>query len=252
MRRDCGARQLRSAKRHGLGARNPHPAFRQGFPNNRSIIKPVRERASQRTANAMYYWLNREREIARVRTRQQATLVLLRRLRTRPCAECGQSFEPHQMDFDHRDPWAKSFRLTSGCALLTSRHRLRAEINKCDVVCANCHRLRTRARALLSPGKVLPGSSKYIQRKRDRWRMHARLLDRLRDVPCHDCHGRFPPCAMDFDHRDAATKAAGVTRLVGRAGTNRILAEVAKCDIVCANCHRSRTAARRAAPPERE
>jgi hypothetical protein len=36
-----------------------------------------------------------------------------------------------------------------------------------------------------------------------------------------------------------------VTLMVGRAGIDRILAEVAKCDIVCANCHRLRTFERR-------
>lgn len=46
---------------------------------------------------------------------------------------------------------------------------------------------------------------------------------------------------MDFDHRDAATKQHTVTRMVGRATMDAILAEVAKCDIVCANCHRLRT-----------
>ena len=46
---------------------------------------------------------------------------------------------------------------------------------------------------------------------------------------------------MDFDHRDPATKRHGVTRMVGRATTETILGEVAKCDIVCANCHRLRT-----------
>jgi hypothetical protein len=33
--------------------------------------------------------------------------------------------------------------------------------------------------------------------------------------------------------------------MIGRAGTARILAEVRKCDIVCANCHRARTFRRR-------
>ena len=33
--------------------------------------------------------------------------------------------------------------------------------------------------------------------------------------------------------------------MIGRSGTERILAEVAKCDIVCANCHRARTFGRR-------
>jgi hypothetical protein len=50
---------------------------------------------------------------------------------------------------------------------------------------------------------------------------------------------------MDFDHRDQRAKTSGVTRMVGRAGVARILAEAAKCDIVCANCHRARTLARR-------
>jgi hypothetical protein len=51
---------------------------------------------------------------------------------------------------------------------------------------------------------------------------------------------------MDFDHRDPSEKLSGVTRMIGRSGTPRILAEVAKCDIVCANCHRTRTFTRRA------
>jgi hypothetical protein len=38
-----------------------------------------------------------------------------------------------------------------------------------------------------------------------------------------------------------------VTRMIGRSGAERILAEVAKCDIVCANCHRLRTFERRMA-----
>jgi hypothetical protein len=52
---------------------------------------------------------------------------------------------------------------------------------------------------------------------------------------------------MDFDHRDPDTKRYTVTRMIGRAGTETILAEVAKCDIVCANCHRLRTFDRRMA-----
>jgi hypothetical protein len=57
---------------------------------------------------------------------------------------------------------------------------------------------------------------------------------------------------MDFDHREPAMKRSGVTRMVGRAGAARILEEAAKCDIVCANCHRSRTVARRIGFSKRE
>jgi hypothetical protein len=50
---------------------------------------------------------------------------------------------------------------------------------------------------------------------------------------------------MDFDHRPGETKRAVVTRMIGRSGLARIFAEAAKCDIVCANCHRRRTFVRR-------
>jgi hypothetical protein len=126
-------------------------------------------------------------------------------------------------------------------------NRLLDEVAKCEVVCANCHRARTWiSNAARSMNQVTVGrSSLYLERKRATWREHVRVLGKLRDVPCADCGRRFPACAMDFDHRDQRAKTSGVTRMVGRAGVARILAEAAKCDIVCANCHRARTLARR-------
>jgi hypothetical protein len=66
-------------------------------------------------------------------------------------------------------------------------------------------------------------------------------------VPCCDCGQTFPQCCMDFDHRDPRTKLARVPALIANSGWARILAEVDKCDIVCANCHRLRTHVRRTA-----
>jgi hypothetical protein len=143
------------------------------------------------------------------------------------------------MDFDHRDPQLKAFRLTAGAVMLKSQEALLAEAKHCDVVCANCHRMRTWVR---HGNRSEPtGSSPNLARHRALWRAQARLLDELRNVPCADCRRRFPPCAMYFNHRDPATKRQAVMRMIGRSGTERILAEVAKCDIVCANCHRLRT-----------
>src|SRR4029079_13877073 len=168
----------------------------------------------QRTANVAYYRRNRELEIPRVRARQAVRLALLRALRMVPCSDCGRTFAPYQMDYDHRDPWTKSFRLTSGAALGASMERLLAELAKCDVVCAVCHRIRTlaqhRERLRL---RTSVGTSRRLDERRRRWTEHGRLLDQLRDRPCVDCGGRFPPCAMDFDHLDADRKRIGVTRL---------------------------------------
>ena len=79
------------------------------------------------------------------------------------------------------------------------------------------------------------------------------MLERVKRRPCDDCGGRFLSCAMDFDHRNPAHKRYTLSRVVGRAGNERIMAEVTKCDIVCANCHRDRTHRRgEASSSERE
>src|SRR6476661_3498495 len=203
-------------------------------------------RPDQRHYNVAYYAANREREIERVRARQLATIEFLRKLRDVPCSDCARRFAGHQMDFDHRDPSQKRFNLSSARAGLKNRAELLAELAKCDIVCANCHRIRTRrqhrARLAMRTLSLSPRTEEY----RLRWRYHADILDQLRSVACADCGGTFPQCAMDFDHRDPTTKTRSVTRMISRASIERILVEVAKCDIVCANCHRLRTFERRA------
>ena len=213
----------------------------------------MRPRPSQRDANVRWYAANREREIERVTRRQAASTAFLRELRDRPCADCGRRFHPVQMAFDHRDPAQKRFTLAK--ALLKNRADLLVEAAKCDVVCSNCHSVRTRKQHRERLARRGPSQAKgaRIDAQRDRWRYYADLLDQLRDVPCVDCGRRFPPCAMEFDHRDPSTKVAAVTRMISNAGWKRISAEADKCDIVCSNCHRLRTFVRRSGSlPERE
>ena len=161
------------------------------------------QRRDQRAANANYYRRNRDREIARVRRRQDATRDALRELRQRPCHDCGEAFKPHQMDFDHRDPIAKAFRLTSSRGMLAAQKDLTAELVKCDVVCANCHRIRTRDRAEGQPGAIdARPQSRDLARRRAYWQGRARLLDDLKSRACVDCAADLPslrhglrPCA---------------------------------------------------------
>jgi formate-dependent nitrite reductase cytochrome c552 subunit len=205
----------------------------------------------QRYYNVRYYAAHRDSELERVKKRQAATLQWLRDLRRRPCADCGESFPPYVMDFDHRDPAKKLFAITTGSSYLRSRAKMIAEIEKCDIVCANCHALRTYAslmerRRRSTPEEWTSGKSMYLERKRAHWRASAAILNRLCDVPCADCGRRFPPCVMQFDHLDPTTKKLTISRSRAR-GHATLLAEVAKCDIVCTNCHRERTYKRRMA-----
>lgn len=82
------------------------------------------------------------------------------------------------------------------------------------------------------------------QQRRDRRARNRAVVEEAKSAPCLDCGGSFPPYVMDFDHRDGKGELGrGISRLVG-AGTcslERLHEEIAKCDVICANCHRIRT-----------
>jgi hypothetical protein len=65
--------------------------------------------------------------------------------------------------------------------------------------------------------------------------------------PCADCGIQYPYYVMEFDHLDAGVKHFNVSAGVTRASHERILAEIAKCEVVCANCHAERTHQRKQA-----
>lgn len=66
----------------------------------------------------------------------------------------------------------------------------------------------------------------------------------MKCVPCMDCGEYYPPFVMDFDHlRNKTINIADAA--VRWTDAKRLLEEIAKCDCVCANCHRVRTYIRR-------
>lgn len=70
-------------------------------------------------------------------------------------------------------------------------------------------------------------------------------------IPCTDCGGTFPPTCMDWDHLDASAKEFNISGDSTRElySYDKIDAEIKKCELVCSNCHRIRTAIRRGDPP---
>lgn len=68
------------------------------------------------------------------------------------------------------------------------------------------------------------------------------LINKHKDKPCVDCGIKYPSYVMDFDHIDATTKVTNICNLKRhRVAFVKIEAEIAKCEVVCANCHRERT-----------
>ena len=74
-------------------------------------------------------------------------------------------------------------------------------------------------------------------------------VNSLKTKACLDCGHTFPPVCMDFDHVKGS-KSFNIARAVGTArNLNRILKEIAKCEVVCSNCHRIRTQSRTSPTP---
>lgn len=58
---------------------------------------------------------------------------------------------------------------------------------------------------------------------------------------CADCGYNEHPVALDFDHLPGEEKKFGIGTELARRPWAEVEAEMAKCEVVCANCHRIRT-----------
>lgn len=76
---------------------------------------------------------------------------------SRVCTDCKENYPYWMLDLDHID--GKDFNLAAYKTKTSSIEVVMLEIEKCEVVCANCHRNRTHLR-LISSGNSLPDISK--------------------------------------------------------------------------------------------
>jgi len=293
------------------------------FQHQATGKRQTRCRACQAEYRRGHYQRNREayltRELARMRGyREENRIRLFEYVRAHACVDCGED-DPLLLEFDHRDPESK----VAEVAWLANRKPWRAvlaEIEKCDVRCANCHRRRTAhqfawpkltrtrqreaelaAVALLDRPKLQSRSAmswleladtkkcttcgvtksiaefalkdkasgrrsakcracqnEYsrdhyvrkredhlrrarVRRKRDREICRHQAYEYLLTHPCVDC-GETDPVVLDFDHRDRGLKRSTISRMLRQCSWAVVAAEIARCDVRCANCHRRRTA----------
>src|SRR5574343_932184 len=148
--------------------------------------------------NNDHYANNKAYYIEKAMLHRQRMRAFVASLKTGPCVDCGQTFPPCAMDFDHVRG-AKVLGVANLVAL-GSKDRILAEIAKCDLVCACCHRIRTHGRK--------------------------------------DC----PPSGTDTTQVSEVCSPSSILGEGAAGGTSAqpssLQAELAKCDLLCANCHR--------------
>src|SRR5690349_6082894 len=71
------------------------------------------------------------------------------------------------------------------------------------------------------------------------------FVQKLKEKPCTDCRACYPTECMDWDHV-RGKKLYNIGTMVAHGHSKAaVLRELAKCELVCANCHRVRTRERR-------
>lgn len=77
---------------------------------------------------------------------------------------------------------------------------------------------------------------------RDRRNLVVKYLQKVKqDSVCMDCGIDYPYWILQFDHRPGTVKVGAVGNMIRNVSLDAVKAEIAKCDIVCANCHSDRT-----------
>lgn len=124
------------------------------------------------------------------------------------------------------------------------KERARSNAKKNGALSRARHRgaIRERLRLRVRTDPVFAAKRRAVSRRRGR--EQRAKIEKLKASPCLDCGRRFPPECMDFDHRDGTIKRGTISQLLSHSW-DQILSEIAKCDLICANCHRIRTRRRR-------
>jgi len=97
---------------------------------------------------------NRTKKATEQSKRRQAVKLVIDKIKSEtPCCDCGRKFHPVAMDFDHIKGKRKS--IASMYSQAYKIDLILEEIERCEVVCACCHRIRTmERRENLSPKKT--------------------------------------------------------------------------------------------------
>lgn len=85
--------------------------------------------------------------------------------------------------------------------------------------------------------------AKRIEKQKFNRQTKRQLINEIKtSKPCSDCNKFYPYYVMDFDHI-IGKKLCNVSSMSSKLNSTikNLLSEIAKCELVCANCHRQRT-----------
>lgn len=140
----------------------------------------------------------------------------------RGCKQCREE-DSACLDFHHLAE--KEMKVSKMVTYGYGKDRLRAEIAKCEVLCANCHRREHRNE---SKNRSTDGVGDRLRSMVDRYK---------RQNGCEQCP-EDDPVSLVF-HHNSDKKRATVSQLLSDGRPERVVrAEMENCVVLCGNCHR--------------
>jgi hypothetical protein len=172
-----------------------------------------------------WHYKNRQRHTEQELNRRARRRQWLNKYKeSRGCKQCGVA-DAAVLDFHHTDPQSKRMAINKMVTYGHGKDDLQAEIEKCEILCTNCHR---KSHFEIPKKGATEGTA-----ERRRW-----IYEYKRSADgCRRC-GETDPACLVFHHH-SGEKSETIASLVGDAyPKEKIRSEIKKCVLLCANCHR--------------
>lgn len=192
------------------------------------------------TAQQRWYYANTDHRIETKERRRQELKQWFYEIKRDECEcrECGEA-RPPALDFHHQNDKTKdvSAMVNDGYG----KDRIRAEINRCVVLCSNCHRKEHYEEPVVPAGTdtdtleaAIPTATKHERRRIRRAWLAAYKLE---NGGCNRCSESAPAC-LDFHHSSEKTMRVAQMVSFGHSLVE-IRREIERCELLCSNCHRN-------------
>jgi len=144
------------------------------------------------------------------------------------CVVCGEK-DPVCLVFHHKNPEDKVSSVADGIATGWGEDKILTEIEKCDILCANCH-LKLHSDERKSAVTIV-----HTDKKK---RLISMVDEYKTSRGCAVCGESRSECLV-FHHRNPEDKVDSISNvLVNHWPEDKLIVEMEKCDVLCANCHK--------------
>ena len=130
----------------------------EDFAKNNSMPTGISNRCRdcQKAYTDRYH--DKVKNVKKAKYRRQRNALFISRVKMKlGCQKCNYKEHPSALDFDHLDPNTKNSNDYSAMNSNWSRKRIKEEMRKCRIFCANCHRIHSHGRHYHSyPGLTTP------------------------------------------------------------------------------------------------